>query len=365
MKNYLFLKNFKQRMKEYIFIFLTATIFLSTTFTKSFSEENAFTINNVEVKGNINLSFNRETYLNKVFLKSFNILMSKILLSKDVNKLNDTKINDIKKLIQSFQILEESYNKDLYKIAVRIKYDDLMVKKYLSKKNISFTEPENVSALFFPVIFVNNEIKSHEENLFYKNWSQVILENKIITFILPLDDIEDTLEIIKKKNKLEDLDIISLVKKYDIENYVFCLLEYNKNKLNVYLKINFNNNKISKNFFYKLENINDIENVNLIIKDLKSKISDIWKQENLVNLLMPLSINLTYEHLNLINLEKFQKSLHKIKIINKYSLVKFNTQNSLFKVHYYGNPKKLKTELSKFGYLLGNSEGLWKVYLNE
>ena len=186
-------------MKEYIFIFLTATIFLSTTFTKSFSSENAFTINNVEAKGNINLSFNRETYLNKVFLKSFNILISKILISKDVNKLNDTKINDIKKLIQSFQILEESYNKDLYKISVRIKYDDLMVKKYLSKKNISFTEPENVSALFFPVIFVNNEIQSHEENLFYKNWSQVILENKIITFILPLDDIEDTLEIIKKK----------------------------------------------------------------------------------------------------------------------------------------------------------------------
>ena len=180
-----------------------------------------------------------------------------------------------------------------------------------------------------------------------------------------MDDIEDTLEIIKKKNKLEDLDIIGLVKKYDIENYVFCLLEYNKNKLNVYLKINFNNNKISKNFFYKLENINDIESVNLIIKDLKSKISDIWKQENLVNLLMPLSININYEHLNLKNLEKLQKSLHKIKIINKHSLIKFNTQNSLFKVYYYGNPKKLKTELLKFGYLLGNSEGFWKVYLNE
>ena len=222
-----------------------------------------------------------------------------------------------------------------------------------------------LKSTFFPVIFVNNEIKSHEENLFYKNWSQVILENKIITFILPLEDIEDTLEIIKKKNKLEDLDIISLVKKYDIENYVFCLLEYNKNKLNVYLKINFNNNKISKNFFYKLGNISDVESVNLIIKDLKSKISDIWKQENLVNLLMPLSINLNYEHLNLINLEKLQKALHKIKIINKYSLTKFNTQNSLFKVYYYGNPKKLKTELLKFGYLLGNSEGFWKVYLNE
>ena len=38
MKNYLILK-YTKYIKEYIFIFLTATIFLFTTFSKSFSEE--------------------------------------------------------------------------------------------------------------------------------------------------------------------------------------------------------------------------------------------------------------------------------------------------------------------------------------
>ena len=69
-------------LREYIFIFLTATIFLSITFTKSFSEENVFTINNVKVKGALDLNFSREKYLNKAFLDSFDILMTKILLTK-------------------------------------------------------------------------------------------------------------------------------------------------------------------------------------------------------------------------------------------------------------------------------------------
>ena len=43
----------------------------------------------------------------------------------------------------------------------------------------------------------------------------------------------------------------------------------------------------------------------------------------------------------------------------------FNINNSVFKIYYYGNPKKLRTELSKFGYQLRNDQGFWQIYLNE
>ena len=120
MKKYLLLKYLIIFLREYIFIFLTATIFLFITFTKSFSEENVFTINNVEVKGTVDLNFSREKYLNKAFLNSFEMLKTKILLSRDLNKINNIKLEQIKKLISSFQILEESYNKDVYKINIKI-----------------------------------------------------------------------------------------------------------------------------------------------------------------------------------------------------------------------------------------------------
>ena len=86
MKNYLLLKYLISFLREYIFIFLTATIFLFTTSTKSFSEENVFIINNVKIVGTVDLNFSREKYLNKAFLDSFEILMSKVLLSRDLKK---------------------------------------------------------------------------------------------------------------------------------------------------------------------------------------------------------------------------------------------------------------------------------------
>ena len=365
MKKYLLLKYLITFLREYIFIFLTATIFLFITFTKSFSEENVFTINNVEVKGTVDLNFSREKYLNKAFLNSFEMLKTKILLSRDLNKINNIKLEQIKKLISSFQILEESYSKDVYKINIKILYNEVKVKKFLRQKNISFSQAESISAVFYPVLFVNGEIQNFNEIFFYKQWTKVVIENEIINFILPLEDLEDISKIIEMKNRIEELNIDTFIYQYNVENYVFALMDYQNKKLNIHLKINFNNNKISKNISYNVKNINDEQELSFILKDLKLMITDLWKEENLINLLMPLSIKLKFQHTNIKNLDELRNTFQKIGLINNYTLEEFNINNSFFKIYYYGNPKKLKSELSKFGYQLENVQGSWQLYLNE
>ena len=133
MKNYLLLKYLATSLREYFLIFFTASILLFTFFTKSFSEENVFTINDVTVKGKIDLNFSREKYINKAFLNSFEILMNKILLSRDLAKVNNIKLKQIRSLINNFQILEESYSKDQYKATIKIFYNDAKVKKFSLK----------------------------------------------------------------------------------------------------------------------------------------------------------------------------------------------------------------------------------------
>jgi len=98
---------------------------------------------------------------------------------------------------------------------------------------------------------------------------------------------------------------------------------------------------------------------------LKLKIIDLWNEANLINTLMPLSIKLKFQHTNLKNLDELRNTFQKISIINNYTLEEFNINNSFFKIYYYGNPKKLKSELSKFGYQLENVQGFWQLYLNE
>ena len=102
-----------------------------------------------------------------------------------------------------------------------------------------------------------------------------------------------------------------------------------------------------------------------ILKDLKIEITDLWKEQNVINLLMPLSINLKFQHSKLEDLDKLRSILYKISIIQNYKLEEFNIKNSSFKIYYYGNPKKLRSELSKFGYLLMNNQGVWHLILNE
>ena len=365
MKNYLLLKYLAARLREYVFIFFTATILLFIFFTKSFAEENVFTINNVTVKGELDLNFSREKYINRAFSNSFEILMNKILLSRDLAKVNNIKLKQIRSLINNFQILEESYSKDQYKAKIKIFYSGAKVKKFLSLKNISFSQPDNISAVFFPVLFVDDEIQNFSENFFYKHWTEIEIKNELINFILPLEDLEDISQITEMKNRIEELDVDSLVNKYDIESYVFALIDYQNKKLNIHVKTNFNNNKINKNFLYEVENINDELLLNSIAKDLKFKITDIWKEENLINFLMPLTIRLQYQHSNLEALDKLRNIFYKIGIIDSYALEEFNTNNSYFKIYYYGNPKKLRSELLQFGYQLKNDQGHWRLYLHE
>tara|TARA_Y100000590_G_scaffold245980_1_gene276357 strand:- start:21 stop:1103 length:1083 start_codon:yes stop_codon:yes gene_type:complete len=356
---------FINRLKEYIFIILTATIFSVGFFSKTFSSENVFAVDNIEVTGNFNTNFSREKYINKAFLDSFKILMSKILLSEDLVKLNDVKLSQVKVLVNSFKIERETYTSRKYKGNFTIYFDDIKVKKLLVKKNISFSQPKNISAVFFPVFFIDNKLLSYSENYFYNNWSKAEIENQLINYILPIEDLDDFSSLKKIKNNIDEFDIITLVQKYNTKNYVLILMEYQKKKLNIYLKTNFNNNKLSKFISYTLENLNDENKLDKVLKELKLKITDLWKSENIINLAAPLTIRTKFEYENIEELSRLKNIFQKMNIIEKYSLEEFNINESYFKIYYYGSPKRLKIELSELGYHLKNNQGYWGIYKND
>ena len=358
-------KNLITRLREYIFVILVVTIFSLISFSKSFSEENVFIIDNVKVQGAIDINFSRDKYINKAFLVSFEILMFRILLSKDLTKISNIKLDKIRNLIDSFQILEETYQKNEYKATFKIFYNDNKIKKLLIKKNISFSQPQNISAVFFPVLFVNDELQNFDENYFYNQWINVEIKNEPINFILPLDDLDDISKIKEMKNRIEEFNVGDLANKYNIKNYVFALLDYRNKQLNIYLKTNFDGNEMSKNISYKLSNIKDESKLHFILKDLKIQITDIWKKANIVNLLMPLSIRIKFQHINFLDLDKLENTFDKISIIDNYALEEFNINHAFFKIYYFGNPKRLRTELLKFGYQLIDEQGHWELYIDD
>ena len=339
-----------------IFIIFIATLFLLTTQSNSYSEDDSIFTNTVEVEGPINVNFSRNKYIDQAFLKSFEILMSKVLLSKDLSKINDIKLNKIKNMINSFQILEEIYRKEKYKATLKVSFNVMKVKKFLGSKNISFSQPKKITAIFFPMLFINEEIQHFNENYFYNEWMEYKIENEIINFILPLEDLDDFTAIKSAKNKIEELDFDNFVNKYNTKNYAFTLMNYQNNQLNIYLKTKFNNSSISKNISYDLEDIQDEKKMNLILRDLKIIIRDIWLEENIINLSIPLSIKVKYKHKSIKDLNNLKNILYKINTIDNFSLDEFDINNSFFKIYYYGNPKKLRSELLNFNYELKDNQ---------
>ena len=83
MSNYL-----KNRLREYIFIILTATIFSVAFFSKSFSSENVFIIDKVEVTGNFDTNFSRKNYIDKAFSDSFRFLRAAKMASEKSSRIN-------------------------------------------------------------------------------------------------------------------------------------------------------------------------------------------------------------------------------------------------------------------------------------
>ena len=150
-----------------------------------------------------------------------------------------------------------------------------------------------------------------------------------------------------------------------LEADVFVLMDNQNQKLNIYLRTNFNNNEISKNIYFKINNIYNKDELDVILKKLKMKILDIWKEQNIINLAIPLSVKIKFKYSKLKDLDNLKNTFNKISIIDSSSLEEFDIKNSFYKIHYYGNPRKLSNELFKFGYQLNNEQGHWEIYINE
>ena len=136
-------------LREYIFIILTATVFSLILTSKSFADENIFVVDNVQILESIDVNFSRDRYINKAFLNSFETLMSRVLLSRDLNKMNNIKAflekNDLKILKSKKIKITKEEASEFYKVhQTKPFYNDLCF--YLSSGPIivMILEGENV-----------------------------------------------------------------------------------------------------------------------------------------------------------------------------------------------------------------------------
>ena len=358
------LKYFFNYSKQISFVLLTAILFIFLI-SNSYSKKNNFYVENIEISKKIDLNFNKDKVIVEIFRLSFDKLLTKVIFSKDLKKIKKVKINEIKKLVDSFQIFDEKYNNLTYSSKANVYFNPKKISNFFGEKGIVFANPKKITLVFFPILYDNNKIKLFNENVFFREWNKDPKQSKLIDFIVPIEDIEELNEIINSKFKPENINILKIAQKYNTENYVIAIMEIKDKKLNIFLKMNMDNEKHNVNLPVIFNTMKDQKAISETIKVMKTAILDSWKQSNKVNYSLPLSVNIHFKNKNLNELNNFENTLNEMEIIYKFSIKEFSFSETVYKVEYFGDPKKLNNEFSKLNYKLSQEQGLWQIKNNE
>jgi len=348
-------------IKKTIYITFTL-IFLSIVLSGySFASNHTLAVKELEISKEIDLKFSRNKIIDFAFKKAFHRLLSQILNSSDIKKLKNVNMKEIKTLVENFKIKNEIFRESKYYADFDVYFNKKKIKSFLEKKNLFYSNPKQISVLFLPVIIEHENLYLFNENIFYKYWLTNKDQSGLINYIMPIEDIDEILQLISSHENLENLDIIEIAKKYNIENYILSLIYLEKKKLNFFFKIKFEEYKKNSNLIFNGVDIQNEDSIAAIIKEVKVHLNDIWKDFNEINTSIKLSINLILNSNDAKKISKFENTLTKIDDIGFFSIKKFDLNKTVYEIIYNTDPNKLIKQFSIYGFEIANEESRWVV----
>jgi len=331
-------------MNKFFFIFLIIMLLIKTG--NVFSADNIFNVDNIYVDTKKNKK--REELFDNAVAEAFAKLTKRILIQEDREKTLKTPLYEIKRLVSHYEFIEDNESINNKKVKFNITFDNVQINNYFYKKNILYSDVSKLKLIFMPVLLDDNKIFLFSENFFYDNWQ---LENKepgYIDYILPLENIDDIELININKKNLESINI-DFLNKYDLNNYIYVIINYKKNSTDVFLKSFISENKVIKNISIDHVNKNKLENYKNIKTTLKSHINELWKSHNLIDVRTPSFLNTKLDFKNQSDLLNAQLILSKIDLIQNFSVLELNINYVKIKIKYLGKIEKLKKKLYNEG----------------
>jgi hypothetical protein len=345
-------------MKKFIF-YIFIIVFLTKT-GNVFSKNNIFSVDNIIIKNEKNEK--REELVNKAIKKGFKELINKILLSKDLEIVKNTNLINIKKLISSYQIIENNEGTDKDEVLINLIFDRNKINNFFFSQSISYADVSKAKVLLYPVLIKNDNFYVFSNNYYYNNWNTKEHNNKdFIEYVLPVENLEDIQFINKNRNNLESADIKTILSDYELRNYIFLVINNKDNQIDVFLRGFVDNNHVSKNI--KIDSIIGEEEKNLenSIQKIKQEINEIWKSYNLIDVRTPSFLNIYLDIKKANDLLKLKAAFKKIELIENFNVLELNKSYAKISIKYLGKVSKIKSEMLKQGIILNITNNEWKL----
>jgi len=357
----MFIKTKILKQLSYIF-FLTLILFIILMDINKL-EARVFKIENIEISEPFDSNFDKNITINKAFKSAFEELASTLVTSRDKNKLLNVNLNQIKLLVESFEISDESFLNKNYLAKFNVNFNKKNTLSFFEQKNI-FPSLKKRKDLLTILIFINNdnnEISIYENNPFHKYWNEDKKKFFLLNYVLTEEDIETLKVINDNKDNLEKYEFENIIKKYNLKDYIIVIFFKNNKKIRVFAKFYFDNKlKIINTNFENIIKLDD-EVIKNIINETKIKFEDIWKKNNQINTSIKLPINLqisSKKNKQFLNLEN---KMDEMDLISNYYITSLNNKLITFKIIFNGSPKQFLNLMTNNGIKIDTNNEIWKV----
>ena len=342
------------------FVALSLNIFFFST-DKIFAK--SFDIENIDISRPFEINFDKNQVINEGFERAFFELISLIVSSSDRNKIKKIKLNELKGMIESFSIQEEKFIKEIYYVNLGVSFNKKKIYKYLEERNIFPSVPNRKKFLFIPIIIDENkkDLLIFDKNEILKNWNINTEKTHLIEYLLPTEDLEDLDQIKRNYEIIEQYDFNEVTSKYNLDDSIISLIFRNKDGLRVLSKITYNNNVVIKNESFPLRNLNDKDQINKLIKELKLVYEDHWKKINQINTSIKLLLNIKISNKNSEILSNFEKNLNNLDLINHFFITKFDKDYTYYQVIFNGTPSTFLKTMEEKDYNFNTQNKIWSI----
>ena len=354
--------------KKNFFKILSQTIVcLSTLFLANLiptiTESKIFKIENIEISETFDTNFNKEKAINRAFSVAFKELTSSVITTKDKTKIQYTKLSEIKYLVESFEIKNETFLNKKYVANFNVNFN--------KKKTLSFFETNNI----FPslkikkdfltiLIYIDNDknqIFLYENNPFYKNWNNINDKYFLLNYILIDEDLEDLKIINDNKENIENYKFDKIIKKYDISDYIISIFFKNKKDLRILSKFFFDENMKIINFKYRNVNLKNQKELDDLIFQTKVNLEDLWKSNNLINTSLKVPINLQLDSKDTLKIVNLEKEINKIDLVYEYYVTNISSNNINYKIIFNGSPNQFLKIMRDKNIKIDIENEIWKI----
>ena len=345
-----FLYIFFQVLALNIFFFSTANL-----------NAKAFLIDEIQVSEKLENNFNKETLINEGFKLAFNELINTLVKSTDLKKLDNPDLSEIKSMIETFSIKEERFINKVYYLNLGVSFNKKKIFNYLEMKNVFPSQIVKKRFLFIPIIIdeKNNDLLIYSNNPIYKNWNEVEKNSFLIEYLLATEDLEDLSLIKENFLDLENYDFNQIIKKYFLDYSIVALIFKDNNEIKVLSKIYTVDKKVIKSNSFQNIDYNNDENLNDLISKLKIIYEDFWKDQNLINTSIKLTLSIKLDNKDYNLTSEFEKTLNEVDLISNYFISKFDNDHIFYEIIFNGTTNKFINIMKSYNYIFDTQKKVW------